>query len=301
MPATSVCRRRRKTSVGGPAWQPHELRMAPLDGRGRSIPNWRTSCRPREARCRAPHTHALQRTEPASPVLSVRGTAPGAVSGTNPDRDLSETPVGRSGWAGSSCGIMTSCRMTTSAGALYDVIGQTYSGQRRTDSKIAARIWDALGDAETVLNVGAGTESYEPSGRAVTAVEPSAVMRAQRPHGATGHRLSMGQHANRRLLAGPRLPPGVPGRGKRTTLTSRTCPRDRRQNDAGGDPVGLPRRLLSLLLAPAARISTRRCPAWQLGLVAGRTNGRTARGRRARQRFVIASLARAQRAAVGNR
>jgi SAM-dependent methyltransferase len=67
------------------------------------------------------------------------------------------------------------------AGALYDVIGQSYSGQRRTDPKIAARIWDALGDAETVLNVGAGTGSYEPPGRNVTAVEPSAVMRAQRP------------------------------------------------------------------------------------------------------------------------
>jgi Methyltransferase domain len=35
-----------------------------------------------------------------------------------------------------------------------------------------------------VLNVGAGTGSYEPSGRDVTAVEPSAVMRAQRPAGA---------------------------------------------------------------------------------------------------------------------
>jgi hypothetical protein len=69
------------------------------------------------------------------------------------------------------------------AGALYDVIGQTYSGQRRTDPKIAVRIWDALGEAETVLNVGAGTGSYEPPGRNVTAVEPSAVMRAQRPPG----------------------------------------------------------------------------------------------------------------------
>jgi SAM-dependent methyltransferase len=68
----------------------------------------------------------------------------------------------------------------TQAGALYDVIGHTYSAQRRTDPKIAARIWDALGDAETVLNVGAGTGSYEPPGRNVTAVEPSAVMRAQR-------------------------------------------------------------------------------------------------------------------------
>ena len=72
----------------------------------------------------------------------------------------------------------------SAAGALYDAIGRTYSGQRRTDPTIAAHIWAALGDAETVLNVGAGTGSYEPPDRAVTAVEPSAVMRAQRPAGA---------------------------------------------------------------------------------------------------------------------
>ncbi len=64
---------------------------------------------------------------------------------------------------------------------LYDRIGSGYAVGRRTDPRIAERIWAALGDAETVLNVGAGTGSYEPPDRAVTAVEPSAVMRAQRP------------------------------------------------------------------------------------------------------------------------
>ncbi|MPZ72739.1 MAG: methyltransferase domain-containing protein [Nitriliruptorales bacterium] len=64
---------------------------------------------------------------------------------------------------------------------LYDWIGGTYSVGRRTDPRIAARIWDALGNAETVLNVGAGTGSYEPPGRDVVAVEPSTVMRSQRP------------------------------------------------------------------------------------------------------------------------
>jgi DNA-binding transcriptional MerR regulator len=59
-----------------------------------------------------------------------------------------------------------------------------YLATRRTEPRIAARIWDALGDAQTVLNVGAGTGSYEPPDRDVTAVEPSAVMRAQRPAGA---------------------------------------------------------------------------------------------------------------------
>jgi SAM-dependent methyltransferase len=67
---------------------------------------------------------------------------------------------------------------------LYDTIGTTYTVTRRTEPRIAARVWTALGDARTVLNVGAGTGSYEPPDRDVTAVEPSAVMRAQRPAGA---------------------------------------------------------------------------------------------------------------------
>jgi SAM-dependent methyltransferase len=67
---------------------------------------------------------------------------------------------------------------------VYDRIGRGYTATRATDPRIAARIWAALGDARTVVNVGAGTGSYEPPGRDVTAVEPSAVMRAQRPPGA---------------------------------------------------------------------------------------------------------------------
>jgi SAM-dependent methyltransferase len=64
---------------------------------------------------------------------------------------------------------------------LYDTIGATYTTTRRTEPRIAAQLWAGLGDARTVLNVGAGTGSYEPEGRDVTAVEPSALMRAQRP------------------------------------------------------------------------------------------------------------------------
>jgi len=71
-----------------------------------------------------------------------------------------------------------------SGAQLYDTIGTTYTATRRTEPRIAAQVWAALGDARTVLNVGAGTGSYEPSDRDVTAVEPSAVMRAQRPAGA---------------------------------------------------------------------------------------------------------------------
>jgi SAM-dependent methyltransferase len=71
-----------------------------------------------------------------------------------------------------------------SSAQLYDTIGATYTVTRRTEPRIAEQVWAALGDARTVLNVGAGTGSYEPPDRDVTAVEPSAVMRAQRPAGA---------------------------------------------------------------------------------------------------------------------
>lgn len=66
-------------------------------------------------------------------------------------------------------------------GALYDRLGVDYAATRRTDPRIAERIWAALGDARSVLNVGAGTGSYEPRDRAVVAVDPSATMLAQRP------------------------------------------------------------------------------------------------------------------------
>lgn len=64
--------------------------------------------------------------------------------------------------------------------ALYDTIGIGYSAYRRPDPRIAARIADALGLASTIVNVGAGTGSYEPADRAVVAVEPSAEMVRQR-------------------------------------------------------------------------------------------------------------------------
>jgi SAM-dependent methyltransferase len=66
----------------------------------------------------------------------------------------------------------------------YERHGRTYALHRRADRRIEARIHAALGDAQTVLNVGAGTGSYEPRDRWVLAVEPSATMRAQRPRDA---------------------------------------------------------------------------------------------------------------------
>ncbi len=66
-------------------------------------------------------------------------------------------------------------------GTRYEAIGHGYGQTRREDPDVAARIHAALDGAATVVNVGAGTGSYEPRDRHVIAVEPSDVMSAQRP------------------------------------------------------------------------------------------------------------------------
>lgn len=63
---------------------------------------------------------------------------------------------------------------------LYDDIGAGYENYRRPDPRLAAAIWQALGQAASVVNVGAGTGSYEPADRFVVAVEPSLTMIHQR-------------------------------------------------------------------------------------------------------------------------
>ena len=67
---------------------------------------------------------------------------------------------------------------------VYDTIGVGYAQFRRSDPRIAGRIHAALGDAATVVNVGAGPGSYEPLDRWVVAVEPSLTMIQQRSLGA---------------------------------------------------------------------------------------------------------------------
>jgi SAM-dependent methyltransferase len=67
-----------------------------------------------------------------------------------------------------------------SSSEVYDQIGCGYTRGRREEPRIAAALAAAIGDAGSVLNVGAGTGSYEPRDRPVVAVEPSAVMVAQR-------------------------------------------------------------------------------------------------------------------------
>jgi ubiquinone/menaquinone biosynthesis C-methylase UbiE len=66
---------------------------------------------------------------------------------------------------------------------IYDDIGERYALQRRPDPRISSAITHALGNAETVINVGAGTGSYEPQDRTVIAVEPSLTMIRQRGPG----------------------------------------------------------------------------------------------------------------------
>ena len=66
---------------------------------------------------------------------------------------------------------------------LYDTIGIDYSSLRRPDPRIAEAIHAHLEGAASVLNVGAGAGSYEPTDLKVTAVEPSAAMIQQRPEG----------------------------------------------------------------------------------------------------------------------
>jgi SAM-dependent methyltransferase len=66
----------------------------------------------------------------------------------------------------------------------YDEIGRTYVATRRPDPRIASALRDALGDATSVVNIGAGSGAYEPTDLEVIAVEPSQVMIDQRPAGA---------------------------------------------------------------------------------------------------------------------
>jgi SAM-dependent methyltransferase len=68
--------------------------------------------------------------------------------------------------------------------ALYDKIGGTYSSRRQSDPRIAAAIENAVAGCNSILNVGAGTGSYEPASRFVIAVEPSLTMISQRARAA---------------------------------------------------------------------------------------------------------------------
>lgn len=78
--------------------------------------------------------------------------------------------------------------------ALYDSIGVGYERVRRPDPRIERMLHEALGDAGRVVNVGAGTGSYEPRDRQVAAVEPSLEMIRQRHDGAAPAIRAVGSH-----------------------------------------------------------------------------------------------------------
>ena len=73
---------------------------------------------------------------------------------------------------------------SNSASQLYQTIGSSYSAARRPDPRIQWQVTESLGDARSVVNVGAGTGNYEPADRRVVAVEPSLAMISQRRPGA---------------------------------------------------------------------------------------------------------------------
>lgn len=77
--------------------------------------------------------------------------------------------------------------------ALYDSLGRTYSATRRADPRIATQISQALAGCDSVVNVGAGTGSYEPA-QTIAAIEPSQTMIDQRPTGAVPAIRAVGEH-----------------------------------------------------------------------------------------------------------
>ncbi|HUA40522.1 MAG TPA: methyltransferase domain-containing protein [Streptosporangiaceae bacterium] len=76
---------------------------------------------------------------------------------------------------------------------LYDSLGRTYSSTRQPDPRIGAIISAALADCPTVVNIGAGTGSYEPA-QTVVAIEPSQIMIGQRPPGAAPAIRAVAEH-----------------------------------------------------------------------------------------------------------
>src|SRR5699024_786885 len=147
-------------------------------GRG-SPPARRALCCPRRgARGSNPRKPCPERRD------GVRQPSDGAAGALRPRRRARERDH-RGGARGAGVPTMRGMDQRTEDGSAgdadYGAIGSAYSRYRRPDPRIAAVIADALGESRTVLNVGAGTGSYEPQGREVTAVEPSAAMRAQRP------------------------------------------------------------------------------------------------------------------------
>jgi SAM-dependent methyltransferase len=117
----------------------------------------------------------------------LRAGEPGAVAraaahapGMNVMLSTAQFVVAREHGFASWAQLKTLVTAVSAGGVRYDTIGHGYSAYRRADPRIAAAVHEALGDARTVVNVGAGTGSYEPADRPVIPVEPSTAMALQR-------------------------------------------------------------------------------------------------------------------------
>lgn len=112
----------------------------------------------------------------AGAVARVRTQAPGLPTALSTAQLVIARELGFTSWAQ----LKTLVTGMSSDGVRYDEIGRGYAAYRRADPRIAAAVHAALGDARTVVNVGAGTGSYEPTDRPVVPVEPSTAMALQR-------------------------------------------------------------------------------------------------------------------------
>lgn len=124
-------------------------------------------------------THLLRRSRQADPDASarLRAHAPGLPVALSTAQLVIAREHGLASWA-----QLTSLVTTMASGGVrYDTIGRGYAHYRQADHRIAAAVHSALGDARTVVNVGAGAGSYEPTDRPVIPIEPSTAMALQRP------------------------------------------------------------------------------------------------------------------------
>jgi len=117
----------------------------------------------------------LRDREPAA-VARVTAHAPGMNVALSTAQLVVAREYGFTSWAQ----LKVLVTRMSAGGVRYDRIGHGYSARRRADPRIAAVVHQALGDARTVVNVGAGTGSYEPTDRPVIPVEPSTAMTLQR-------------------------------------------------------------------------------------------------------------------------
>jgi SAM-dependent methyltransferase len=117
----------------------------------------------------------LRAAEPAA-VARLAAYAPGLEPALSTAQLIVAREYGFSSWTQ----LKNLVSRMSAGGVRYDTIGRGYSAYRQADPRIVAAVHTALGDARTVVNVGAGAGSYEPTDRPVIPIEPSTAMAMQR-------------------------------------------------------------------------------------------------------------------------